>query len=128
MDLAHALGMPKSTLWDLKQDKDDPVIIACTSAPKPLLTPQHWWRNAKKKWCACAWILLVEECEDKMVRMRLEHKANTKRLKKNHRTALGEGIKELANALSSHAQTMAAKDDDKKRLTNEHRAEIHWQP
>ena len=40
-DLAHALGMPKSTLWDLKHDKDDPVIIACTSALKPLLTQQH---------------------------------------------------------------------------------------
>jgi hypothetical protein len=39
---AHALGIPKSTLWDLKQDKDDdPVSIACTSALKPLLTQQH---------------------------------------------------------------------------------------
>ena len=37
-DLAHVLGIPKSTLWDLKQDKDNPVIIACTSALKPLLT------------------------------------------------------------------------------------------
>ena len=40
-DLAHALGIPKSTLWALKQDKDNPVIIACTSALKPLLTQQH---------------------------------------------------------------------------------------
>ena len=40
-DLAHALGIPKSTLWDLKQDKDDPVVIVCTSALKPLLTQQH---------------------------------------------------------------------------------------
>ena len=40
-DLAHALGMPKSTLWEMKQDKDDPIIIACTSALKPLLTQQH---------------------------------------------------------------------------------------
>ena len=40
-DLAHALGIPKSTLWDLRQDKDDPVIIACMSALKPLLTQQH---------------------------------------------------------------------------------------
>ena len=40
-DLAHALGIPKLTLWDLKQDKDNPVIIACMSALKPLLTQQH---------------------------------------------------------------------------------------
>ena len=38
-DLAHALGIPKSTLWDFKQDKkDNPVKIAGTSALKPLLT------------------------------------------------------------------------------------------
>ena len=41
-DLAHApLGIPKSTLWDLKQDKGDPVIIACMSALKPLFNQQH---------------------------------------------------------------------------------------
>ena len=40
-DLAHALGIPKSMLWDLKQDKNNPVIIACTPALKPLLTQQH---------------------------------------------------------------------------------------
>ena len=40
-DLANALIIPKSSLWDLKQDKDDPVIIACTSDLKPLLTQQH---------------------------------------------------------------------------------------
>ncbi len=40
-DLAAALGMPKSTLHDLKCDKDDPVIIPCTSALKPALTEHH---------------------------------------------------------------------------------------
>ena len=28
-------------MWDLKQDKGDPVIIDCTSALKHLLTQQH---------------------------------------------------------------------------------------
>lgn len=40
-DLAAALGIPKSTLFAMKCDKDDPVIIPCTSALKPALTPQH---------------------------------------------------------------------------------------
>ena len=40
-DLAHALGIPKSTLHLMKCDKDDPVIIPCTSALKPILTEQH---------------------------------------------------------------------------------------
>jgi hypothetical protein len=39
--LAAALGIPKSTLHNLKCDKDDPVIIPCTSALKPTLTEQH---------------------------------------------------------------------------------------
>jgi hypothetical protein len=39
--LAAALGIPKSTLHDMKCDKDDPVIIPCTSALKPTLTEQH---------------------------------------------------------------------------------------
>jgi hypothetical protein len=40
-DLAHTLGIAKSTLWELKQDKDNPVMNACTSSLKPLLTQQH---------------------------------------------------------------------------------------
>jgi hypothetical protein len=39
--LAAALGIPKSTLHNLKCDKDDPVIIPCTSALKPTLTEEH---------------------------------------------------------------------------------------
>jgi hypothetical protein len=37
-DLACALGMPKSMLFNMKYNKDDLVIIACTSAIKPVLT------------------------------------------------------------------------------------------
>ena len=33
--LASALGIPKSTLHDMKCDKDDPVVIPCSSALKP---------------------------------------------------------------------------------------------
>jgi hypothetical protein len=40
-DLAAALGIPKSTLHDMKCDTDDPVIIPCTSALKPALTEHH---------------------------------------------------------------------------------------
>ena len=40
-DLAVALGIPKSTVHAMKCDKDDPVIIPCTSALKPALTEQH---------------------------------------------------------------------------------------
>ena len=66
----------------------------------------------------------VEECEEEMVRMRLEHEAEIKRLEKDHETAMGEKMKELANAVASHAQAMVAKDDEIKRLTDEHGAEI----
>ena len=40
-DLAFALGIPKSTLHAMKCDKDDPVIVSCTSVLKPTLTQQH---------------------------------------------------------------------------------------
>jgi hypothetical protein len=40
-DLAHALSIPKSTLFRMKCDSDDPVIMTCTSALKPALTEQH---------------------------------------------------------------------------------------
>ena len=40
-NLAAALGIPKSTLHLMKCDKDDPVIIPCTSALKPALTNHH---------------------------------------------------------------------------------------
>ena len=40
-DLAHALAIPKSTLFRLKNDGDEPVIMTCTSALKPALTEQH---------------------------------------------------------------------------------------
>jgi len=39
--LAHALRMPKSTLWDMKDDKRDAVIMPVTIALKPLLTEEH---------------------------------------------------------------------------------------
>jgi hypothetical protein len=40
-DLAAALGIPKSTLFAMKCDKDDPEIMSCTSALKPALTAEH---------------------------------------------------------------------------------------
>ena len=40
-DLAAALGIPKSTLFDLKNDRDNPVIMPCSSVLRPLLTEQH---------------------------------------------------------------------------------------
>ncbi len=40
-DLAAALGIPKSTLFAMKCDKDNPVITPCTSALKPALTAEH---------------------------------------------------------------------------------------
>jgi len=40
-DLAAALGIPKSTLFDLKNENDNPVIMPCTSALRPLLTEHH---------------------------------------------------------------------------------------
>ncbi len=41
-DLAHALSIPKSTLFQMKYyDLNDPVIMKCTSALKPALTEQH---------------------------------------------------------------------------------------
>ena len=40
-DLAAALGIPKSTLFDLKNENDNPVIMPCTSALRPLLTDHH---------------------------------------------------------------------------------------
>jgi hypothetical protein len=40
-DLAHALSIPKSTLFRMKCDSDDPVIMTCTSALKPALTERH---------------------------------------------------------------------------------------
>jgi hypothetical protein len=40
-DLAAALGIPKSTLFDLKNDNDNPVIMPCSSALRPLLTEHH---------------------------------------------------------------------------------------
>jgi hypothetical protein len=39
--LPVALGIPKSTVHAMKCDKDNPVIIPCTSALKPALTEQH---------------------------------------------------------------------------------------
>jgi hypothetical protein len=40
-DLAAALGIPKSTLFDLKNDDDNPVIIPHNSALRPLLSEHH---------------------------------------------------------------------------------------
>ena len=40
-DLASALGIPKSTVHAMKCEKDNPVIIPCTSALKPRLTEHH---------------------------------------------------------------------------------------
>lgn len=40
-DLAEALGIPKSTLFDLKNDKDNPVIMPHSSALRPLLAEHH---------------------------------------------------------------------------------------
>ncbi len=40
-NLAHALSIPKSTLFRMKCDSDDPVIMTCTSVLKPALTKQH---------------------------------------------------------------------------------------
>jgi hypothetical protein len=40
-DLAAALGIPKSTLFDLKNDDDNPVIMPHSSALRPLLTEDH---------------------------------------------------------------------------------------
>ena len=39
--VAHALSIPKSTLFRMKCDSDDPVIMTCTSALKPALTERH---------------------------------------------------------------------------------------
>jgi hypothetical protein len=39
--LAQALGIPKSTLFDLKEDKTDTVIMPASIALKPLLTEEH---------------------------------------------------------------------------------------
>ena len=54
----------------------------------------------------------VEECNEEMVRMCLEDEAVIKRLEKDHETVMGERMTELANAVASHAQAMAAKDAD----------------
>ena len=40
-NLAAALGIPKSTLFAMKCDKDDPVMMPCTSALEPALTAEH---------------------------------------------------------------------------------------
>ena len=40
-DLAAALGIPKSVLFAMKRNKDNLVIMPCTSALKPALTAEH---------------------------------------------------------------------------------------
>jgi hypothetical protein len=71
-DLAHALGIPKSTLWDLKQDKDDPVIIACTSALKPFLTEQH--KLLRVTFCLTKIDPVTREYDDFFQAVRLDEK------------------------------------------------------
>jgi hypothetical protein len=39
--LASALGIPHSTLYGMKMNKDDPVIIPHSNAIRPLLTETH---------------------------------------------------------------------------------------
>jgi hypothetical protein len=48
------LGIPISTLHDMKCDKDNPVIVPCSSALKPTLTEQH------KLLCACYCISKID--------------------------------------------------------------------
>ena len=40
-DLSAAIGIPKSTLFAMKCDKDETVIMPCTSALKPASTTEH---------------------------------------------------------------------------------------
>ena len=40
-DLAAALGIPKSTLFNLKNNNNNPVIMPCSNALQPQLTEHH---------------------------------------------------------------------------------------